>query len=96
VVDFLSPVDLKQNELRQAALARLASAPATPTIGEVYFDTTLGFSREWAGLAWQRVGGESIEVYDAATAPADPTFPYLRVERDGDGDIQGLYVGTVD
>lgn len=36
------------------------------------------------------------EVYDSVTTPIAPTFPYIRIERDIDGDIQSVYVGTVD
>lgn len=36
------------------------------------------------------------ELYDDTNVPADPPLPYLRFERDGDGDIQTIYLGTVD
>lgn len=41
-------------------------------------------------------GGGAPELVDAATAPADPPATYLRFERDLDGDVQAIYLGTVD
>lgn len=34
-------------------LLPLASAPASPVPGQVYFDTTLHKARAWDGSAWQ-------------------------------------------
>lgn len=34
------------------------------------------------------------ELYDSNIPPVMPTFPYLRFERDGDGDVQAIYLGT--
>lgn len=36
------------------------------------------------------------QIYDAVTPPVSPFLPYLRVERDIDGDIQAVYIGTED
>jgi len=36
------------------------------------------------------------ELYDSSTPPSSPTYPYLRFERDVDGDVQTVYLGTVD
>lgn len=35
-----------------------------------------------------------VELYDSNTPPADPVYPYLRFERDVDGDVQAIYLGT--
>lgn len=35
-----------------------------------------------------------IELYDSPTPPVAPVFPYIRVERDLDGDVQNIYLGT--
>lgn len=34
------------------------------------------------------------ELYDQATPPPAPPFPYLRFERDLDGDVQAIFLGT--
>lgn len=39
-------------------------------------------------------GGSVTELYDSNTPPANPTYPYLRLERDQDGDPTALYWGV--
>ncbi len=41
-------------------------------------------------------GTEIEELIDAPAAPSDAPETYLRFERDGDGDVQAIYIGTVD
>lgn len=36
-----------------------------------------------------------VELYDSDTPPVDPPDVYLRFERDLDGDVQHIYLGTV-
>lgn len=51
---FLVNIDLRQNQLLGARIENLASAPSSPAVGQVYFDTVLGLFRTWDGSAWQR------------------------------------------
>ena len=49
---FLTPINLNQNELQNARLQNLATAPASPVSGQTYFDTVLLAQYTWNGTAW--------------------------------------------
>jgi hypothetical protein len=49
---FLTPIDLSKLELQNAAIQNLATAPSSPAVGQIYFDTALGYLRTWTGSAW--------------------------------------------
>jgi hypothetical protein len=49
---FLTPIDLNKNELQNAAIQNLASDPATPATGQIYFNTG-GSLRVYNGASWQ-------------------------------------------
>lgn len=49
---FLTPIDLSKLELQNARIQNLAEAPGSPVVGQIYFDTGLGFLRSWNGTAW--------------------------------------------
>lgn len=69
---FLNNLSLEQNELQNARIQNLATAPSSPVVGQVYFDTALGYARVWSGSAWIRMdaGGVSSGVTDVTgTAP---------------------------
>jgi hypothetical protein len=54
---FLNNVDLNKNELQNARIQNLATAPADPVEGQVYHDTALHKTRFWNGSAWVNVEG---------------------------------------
>ena len=49
---FLTNIDLNKLELQNAVIQNLSTAPSTPSVGQIYFDTTLGYLRSWNGSAW--------------------------------------------
>ena len=49
---FLTNLDLQKNELQNAKIQNLATAPASPVEGQVYYDTVLDALRVYANGAW--------------------------------------------
>lgn len=51
--EFLTGLNLNKNELLNASIQNLATAPSTPVTGQIYFDTTLGLLRQYDGANWK-------------------------------------------
>lgn len=49
---FLVPIDMSQLEVQNAALQNLATAPASPVLGQVYFNTVQNKALVWDGTNW--------------------------------------------
>jgi len=67
-------LDLQKNEIRNARLQNLASAPSSPAVGQEYFDTTDGCQKVWNGSAWvptdaSKVAAGAIPLSALATDP---------------------------
>jgi hypothetical protein len=60
-------LDLEKNEVRQAVVQNLSSAPGSPSTGQVYFDTTTHKLRFYDGTAWQDATGGSLSASSIET-----------------------------
>lgn len=49
---YQAHIDLQQNELQNAVLQNLATAPSNPKTGQPYYNTTDGKAYIWDGTAW--------------------------------------------
>ena len=54
---ILFPLELNQNEVRNAVAQNLAAAPSTPLPGQFYYDSTIKKIRVWDGASWITLGG---------------------------------------
>lgn len=53
---FLTSINLNQNELQNAVIQPLATAPANPRLGQIYCDSTNSRIKWYNGTGWQVVG----------------------------------------
>ena len=54
-------VDIDKHSWKKQVIENLASAPAGPVQGQVYYDTTLNEIRCWNGTAWEAASGVFIK-----------------------------------
>ena len=59
---FLTGINLNQNELLNAAIQNLAAHPATPVVGQLYFNTTANVVYVWDGTTWVDYSGDIRDV----------------------------------
>lgn len=67
---FVNNIDLNKNELQNARIQNLASAPSTPADGQIYFDTVSHQLMVWnaTAAAWQICNDEGVASV-SGTAP---------------------------
>ncbi len=57
---WLTSLDLNGNELLNARIQNLATAPASPVEGQIYYDTTLDTLRQYNGTSWIALDGRDL------------------------------------
>ena len=59
-LEFYSAIDLNKNELQNAVVQNLSSAPGSPAEGQIYYDDSSGDKQVYIynGSAWVLMGGD--------------------------------------
>lgn len=68
-VPFLAPIDLNKNEIRNSVVHLLATDPVSPTLGQIWFNTTSNVFKQFDGTA-NRILGTLANSLDQFAAPA--------------------------
>lgn len=95
---FLTHVDLTQNELRNAILQVLGSAPASPLEGQIYYDSGLARAQIYNGSSFKDLGivqsvGNGLNLDSAGNL----TIPSNAIQRNElDESISPVWTGTHD
>ena len=71
---FLYPIDLTKNQLLNAVIQNLATAPSDPKVGQIYFNTGEQELKIFTSAGWDVVGKEYELVNDILEASGDETL----------------------
>jgi hypothetical protein len=67
-IKYLNSIDLSKNELQNARIQNLASAPSSPVEGQIYFDTTLHQFGCYQNSTWVYLGAGTVNAVTRASA----------------------------
>ena len=65
---FVTDINLNKNELQNARIQNLSTAPSSPVAGQVYYNSTDNILYFYNGTAWIQATGDSETVQDIVGA----------------------------
>lgn len=86
-MQVLANLDLSKNELQNARIQNLATAPASPVSGQIYYNTTDNRFYGWNGTAWIDLS----QIFSNAAILAAITAAYTTAEKTK---LSGISVGA--
>lgn len=101
---FVTGINLNKNELQNAVIQNLSSAPSTPVAGQVYFNTTANVLYFFNGTEWVPASGSTEVIQDiigssviggvALTAAYNDTSGETTIDLDNTTVTHGSYGGS--
>lgn len=77
---FLVNIDLAKNQILNAAIQNLSSAPSSPVSGQIYYNTSDSRMYFWDGTTWVDMSGDIRDVVGGAGLTASSTGGVVTLE----------------